>query len=405
MNKILITMTALLIAAHSVSAREQHSELTQPAVAPSRGESAKLTVDSTIGELLDNSPARAVLERHVPVIVSSPQIAQARAASLRSIQVYAPTLLTDERLRAIDEELARTPGAVASAKRPSPARLLPADSRASLQLKTVPLWEGRAPLATGDRPQDVPTLTIVGTDGAVSYGSAVVVAPGGGYQTLATGHEGRQIADWFAAHGVTAFVLSYRLASAGYRHPAQLEDAKRAIRWVRTNAEKFGVSPQRIGMIGFSAGGHLTAMTSTSFDAGDPAAVDPVERVSSRPDFAVLIYAATVWAEKGWSPASIAGDNPNAFVREQLSPANQVTKHAPPTFLLHTSADELVPPENALAYYRALRAANVPAEMHIFENGAHGLGFAMADPSLGMGPVLLQNWLRAHSLIGTARSR
>jgi acetyl esterase/lipase len=400
MSKILITMTALLMAAHSVSTRAQPSASAQPAVAPSRGESAKLTVDSTIGELLDNPAARAVLERHVPVIVSSPQIAQARTASLRSIQVYAPMLLTDERLRAIDEELARTPGAVASGKRPA-ARLLPADPRVSLQLKTVSLWEGRAPLATGERPEDVPTLTIVGTDGAVSYGTAVVVAPGGGYQALATGHEGRQIADWFAAHGVTAFVLSYRLASAGYRHPAQLEDAKRAIRWVRANAEKFGVSPQRIGMIGFSAGGHLTAMASTSFDAGDPAAADPVERMSSRPDFAVLIYAATVWSEKGWNPASIAGDNPNALVREQLSPANRVTERTPPTFLLHTSTDAVVPPENALAYYRALRAAKVPAEMHIFENGAHGLGFAMADPSLGMGPVLLQNWLRAHSLIGT----
>jgi acetyl esterase/lipase len=386
MKRILIGAAALLlfIHAHSLSAQQTR----------------QLTVDATVGELLDNPASRAVLARQVPVLVSSPQIDQARGLSLRSLQAYAPTVLTDARLKAIDEELARTPGTIASATPPSLSASKPPDTHAALRLISVRLWESRAPHATGDAPYDVPSLTVVTTDGARSFGTAVIVAPGGGYLSLATGHEGRQIADWFSANGVTAFVLTYRLGSAGYKHPVQLEDAQRAIRWVRSHAEQYGVARDRIGMIGFSAGGHLTAMASTRFDTGDPTAADPVDRESSRPDFAILVYASTVWGEHGWSPAAIVGPNPSASVRDELSPAKHVSPQTPATLILHTDTDDVVPAESAVMYYASLRAAKVPVELHIFERGIHGFGFGMSDPALGVIPTLVQNWLRGRRLIG-----
>ncbi|HSB95684.1 MAG TPA: alpha/beta hydrolase [Spongiibacteraceae bacterium] len=358
-----------------------------------------LSADSTIGELLDNEPARAVLARQVPAFVSSPQINQARALSLRALKVYAPTLLTDDKLLAIDAELAHTPGALIESGAPRPIAVA-ADFYAALQLKQIALWEGRAPDARGDGKNDMPTLTPFTTDGAVSTGTAIIVAPGGGYQGLATGHEGRQVADWFAAHGVTAFVLNYRLVSFGYRHPVQLHDAQRAIRWVRAHAGEYGIDPHRIGMIGFSAGGHLTAMASTLFDDGNTNATDPIERVSSRPDFAVLGYPA-ILVGKSWRDwLGLIDDKASEKIKRELDPSQNVSARTPPTFIFHTSTDELVAPANPIAYYNALRAVKVPAEMHIFEQGRHGLGFAMTDPALSVWPTLLQNWMEVHGFFG-----
>jgi len=373
-----------------------------PAVAQAPQASAEtrpLTVDSTISELLDNAAARAVLQREVPVLVDSPQIGQARDLSLRSIAVYAPTVLTEEKLQAIDEALARTPGAVSSGKPRSQVAVPAADTRMALTLKTVPLWQGPAPGALGDRPVDIPTLTIVAPDGAVSFGTAVIVAPGGAYLNLATGLEGRQVADWFAAHGVTAFVLRYRLSSYGYHFPLQLEDGKRAIRWVRAHAAEFGIDPHRIGMIGFSAGGHLTAMTETLFDAGDPKASDLVDRVSSRPDFAVLAYAPTEWNAKFQSDTSLVGPEPSPAVLRELSPVLNVSAQTPPTFIFQTTTDELVSPLNATRMYDALLAAKVRVEMHIFAAGRHGLALGMTDPALSAWPSLLQTWLYGIGMI------
>jgi acetyl esterase/lipase len=362
----------------------------QPPVAASAAE-RPLTVDSTVGELLDNAAARRVLEHQIPAMVN-PQIDQARALSLRSLQVYAPSLLTDAVLRSIDEELSRTPGAVVSANSPRPAAP-PQNPQAQLTLRSIPLWTGGAPGALGDGPQDIPTLTVVGPGGAPANGTAIIVAPGGGYQALATGHEGREVADWFAAHGVVAFVLTYRLASAGYKHPVQLHDAQRAVRWVRAHARDYGVRSDRIGMIGFSAGGHLTAMTETLFDEGDPQAADPVDRMSSRPDFAVLTYAATNLGERGWRATQIVGPHPDEETKRQLSPAKNVTARTPPTFIFHTTTDEVVAVENATVMYGALSAAHVPVEMHIFARGRHGLGFGMTEPALRIWPTLLESWL------------
>ncbi len=368
--------------------------------APTSAAAKPLTVDSTIGDLLDNPPTHAVLQRQVPAIASSPQISQARGMSLRAIAPFAPTVLTKERLQAIDEELARTPGAVTNGATRSASAPDLVDTMAALTLRTVPLWPGRAPGALGDKPQDIPTLTIVAPDGAVSFGTAVIVAPGGGYLSLATGHEGREVADWFAAHGVTAFVLRYRLTPFGYHHPTQLRDAQRAIRWVRAHAQDYGVDPHRIGMIGFSAGGHLTAMAETLFDAGDPKAADPVDRVGSRPDFAILGYPVIQIDDPMQRLTAIASGKPSSDVLRQLSPALNVTAQTPPTFIFQTTTDEVVDPRNATLFYGALRAANVPAELHIFAQGRHGLGLAMTEPALSVWPSLLQTWLGAIGMIG-----
>lgn len=368
--------------------------------AAQEGAGKALTVDSTMGELLDNPAANAVLQRQVPVIVNGPEITAGRALPLRAIAKFVPTVLTEEKLRAIDAELARTPGAVSDGKSHLAAPAL-FDFRTAFTLKTVPLWQGKAPGAFGTQPQDTPTLTVVGTDGTTSFGTAVIIAPGGGYATLAAGLEGRQVADWFAAHGVTAFVLTYRLTPAGYHHPVQLNDARRAIRWVRAHAADYGIDPHRIGMIGFSAGGHLTAMAETQFDAGDPGAADPVERVSSRPDFAVLSYAAIDLADNHWDTSGVTGKDTPPATLGALNPAKNVRSDTPPTFLWQTTTDELVPPTDATEMYDALVKARVPAELHIFAHGRHGLGLGMTDPALSVWPALLQTWLEGLGMIGS----
>jgi acetyl esterase/lipase len=190
---------------------------------------------------------------------------------------------------------------------------------------------------------------------------------------------------------VTAFVLNYRLSSAGYRYPVALGDAQRAIRWVRSHAAEYGVDPQRIGMIGFSAGGHLTAMASTAFDTGDAAAADPVERASSRPDFAVLAYPCITCATE--RDLGLIDGRPDAKTRRALNPALNVRPDTPRTFIFHTTTDELVAPAESITYFNALHAAKVSAELHIFSEGRHGLGFAMTDPVLGNWPNLLRDWL------------
>jgi acetyl esterase/lipase len=265
----------------------------------------------------------------------------------------------------------------------------------SIDTPVIPLWEGSVPGALGNEDRDIPTLTIYRP--FRGSGAAVVVAPGGGYSVLASNHEGRQVANWLNAMGVTAFVLKYRLGPR-YRHPVPLEDAQRAIRLVRARAEEFGIAPDRIGMMGFSAGGHLTSTAGTHFDAGDPAAADSIERVSSRPDFLILGYPVVSLVEFAHSGSrnNLLGENPDPQLVENLSNELQVTAETPPAFLFHTSDDGAVPVENSVLFYLALRRAGVPAEMHAFQTGPHGVGLAMNDPALGEWPELLANWLRAN---------
>ena len=266
--------------------------------------------------------------------------------------------------------------------------------------EAMPLWEGRAPGALGDTDADRPTLTFFRA-APQPNGTAVIIAPGGGYAALALSHEGRYVAAWFNSMGVSAFVLKYRLGPK-YHHPIELGDAQRAIRLVRSRAAQFGVQPSRVGMMGFSAGGHLTATAGTHFDPGEAGASDAVDRVSSRPDFLILAYPVISFdpaiAHAG-SVRSLLGDNPDTALIRDLSDELRVTAVTPPTFLFHTTADTTVPVENSVRFYLALRAAKVPAEMHIFENGPHGVGLALADPALGLWPTLLTNWLRARGLL------
>ena len=266
----------------------------------------------------------------------------------------------------------------------------------------VLLWEGGAPGALGDADSDKPMLTYHRAARGAT-GTAVIVAPGGGYGALAMDHEGRQVAALFNAMGVSAFVLRYRLGPR-YRHPIQLGDAQRAIRLVRARAQEFEVQPDRIGMMGFSAGGHLTSTAGTHFDIGRPDASDPMDRASSRPDFLILGYPVISFdpaITHGGSLRNLLGDTPDPTLVELLSSDRQVTAQTPPTFLFHTTADTGVVPENSVRFYMALVKAGVPAEMHIFEKGPHGVGLALGDPALSAWPTLLTNWLRGRGLLTT----
>ncbi len=274
------------------------------------------------------------------------------------------------------------------------------DLAGTQNFETFPLWPNRAPGALGNDDSDIPTLTYY----PVSHGvpAAVIVAPGGGYRGLAMNYEGRQVANWFNAAGVSAFVLKYRLGPR-YHHPIELGDAQRAISYVRAHAADYGIRPDRIGMIGFSAGGHLTATTETHFDAGNPHAADPIDRFSSRPDFAVLCYAVvsmTAPYSHAGSIQALLGDSPDPKLLESLSNEKQVTPQTPPTFIFSTSEDTTVPSENSVAFYLALHQAHVPAELHIFQKGRHGVSLALADPALSMWPTLLLNWLRGLGMLG-----
>ena len=268
--------------------------------------------------------------------------------------------------------------------------------------ETIPLWENRAPGALGDADTDRPTLTIFRAAASRQNGGAsVIVAPGGGYVNLAMDHEGRQVASWFNAMGITAFVLKYRLGPR-YHHPIELGDAQRAIRLVRSRATEFGVAPDRIGMMGFSAGGHLAATAGTKFDDGNAGASDTIDRLSSRPDFLILAYPVISFdpaiAHAG-SVRSLLGENPAPSLIQELSADLHVSAKTPPTFLFSTNADTAVPAENSVRFYLALRQAKVPAEIHIFENGPHGVGLDLGDPALGVWPTLLTNWLRGRGLL------
>jgi acetyl esterase/lipase len=272
-----------------------------------------------------------------------------------------------------------------------------------LGIQTIRLWPGDAPQATGKACEDTPTLTIFEPHKGQGNGSAVVVLPGGAYAHLAANLEGRQVADWFVARGFRAFVLSYRLSSHGYLLPVPLLDARRAVQLVRARAQDYQIDPHRIVIIGFSAGGHLAALASTQFVPGKPDAEDPIERVSSRPDFLVLGYPWIGAISSDTSHLSYC-ERFNVMDRcEELrlaySPDLFVSKDTPPTFWYHTFNDKTVPVEQGLRFYEALVKAGVPVEAHIFANGPHGTGLGKGDAALDQWPNLLEIWLRAQGLL------
>ena len=258
------------------------------------------------------------------------------------------------------------------------------------------LWPGGAPGAVGHEPEDIPTLTPYLPPKEKATGAAIVVCPGGGYQNLSD-YEGRPVAEWLNTLGVAAFVLKYRLGPR-YQHPAMLEDAARALRTVRARASEWGVDPARIGILGFSAGGHLASTLGTHFDAGNAGATDPVERVSSRPGLMILIYPVITMREltHAGSKKNLLGPRPSPDAVALLSNEEHVTKETPPAFLVHTMNDEAVPVENSMMFAAALRRAGVPFEFHLYERGPHGFGLAEKDPVLSTWPARCADWLRLH---------
>jgi acetyl esterase/lipase len=269
--------------------------------------------------------------------------------------------------------------------------------------KVMLLWPAGAPGAVGDADDDKPTLTAYLPTLPNPTKTAVIVAPGGGYQHLSMVKEGSDVAHWLNAHGVAAFVLKYRLGMK-YHNPVELGDAKRAIRMVRANAADYGIATDHIGVWGFSAGGHLAASAGTMFDAGNPDAVDPIERQSSRPDFLILAYPVitmqTPYVHAG-SKKYLLGDTPDQATIDAMSADLRVTPQTPPTFLFATTDDGTVPVMNSVLFYSALVKAKVPVEMHLFQHGAHGAGLAPTNPMLSVWPDLLIKWMRERGYAGT----
>lgn len=277
------------------------------------------------------------------------------------------------------------------------------DSAAGKQV--IVLWPEGAPGAQGTADKDKPTITVHLPAPSIANGCAVVICPGGGYQHLAMSYEGHDVAEWFNTFGVAGFVLKYRLAP-DYHHPSPLLDVQRAIRLVREKAGDWHIDPHRVGVMGFSAGGHLASTAATHFDAGKADSSDPIDHQSCRPDFSILAYPVITMTEKfghGGSKRNLLGDHPEKSLAESLSNETQVTAQTPPTFLFHTAEDSAVPVENSVEFFLALRKAGVPAEMHVYEKGRHGLGLGTKDPkiafALGTWPGRLHDWMQLRGLL------
>lgn len=266
--------------------------------------------------------------------------------------------------------------------------------------QVVRLWVGDAPGAQGSGDADIPTLTIYKPAADKATGAAIVVCPGGGYGGLAA-HEGKPIAEWLNGLGVTSFVLKYRLGPR-YHHPVEMRDAQRALRYVRAHAGEWKLDPHHIGIIGFSAGGHLASTAATHFDAGDAKAEDLVDRVSCRPDAAMLIYPVITMTDPfthGGSRTNLLGSKPDPELVNLLSNERQITSKTPPIFLVHTADDDVVPVENSLLFAMACRAARVPCELHVYEHGPHGIGLGGQDPILNKWPGLCTAWLQTRGFL------
>ena len=270
----------------------------------------------------------------------------------------------------------------------------------SLERPVLRLWEGQPPLAGGDGEKDIPTLTVYRPAPEKANGCAIVICPGGGYGGLAIDHEGKQIGEWLSSLGVTAFELHYRLSP--YRHPVPLIDVQRAVRTVRSLAPEYEIDTNRVGILGFSAGGHLASTAATHFLDKPIEPADGVDAESARPDFAILCYPVITLHDgttHAGSKKNLLGPEPDPKLVESLSNQNAVTGQTPPVFLFHTVEDKAVPVENSLLFFEACRREQVPVEMHIFEHGRHGVGLAQDDPVLSEWPGLCERWMRRHGFL------
>ncbi len=268
------------------------------------------------------------------------------------------------------------------------------------------LWPAGAPGALGNDAVDAPSVAVFLPPRWRASGAGMIICPGGAYKLLMTSYEGADIAHWLNSFGVAGFVLSYRLAPR-YHYPAPMLDVQRAVRLVRANADRFGVRADRIGVIGFSAGGHLASIALTHFDGGNPHAGDVVDRFSSRPDFGILAYP-IITARPPWthqpSMENLLGPTPDPALLDEMSSDLKVTSETPPTFLMHTAEDAAVPAENSLLFYKAMRKAHVPGELHLYQEGPHGAGLANGRhgaywvPSLLSWSIDAERWLREYWL-------
>jgi acetyl esterase/lipase len=268
------------------------------------------------------------------------------------------------------------------------------------------LWPKGAPGALGETAKDTPAVTLYLPAKEKRNGTAVVVCPGGGYGGLALSHEGKEIAEWLTERGAAAFVLEYRLGPR-YRHPAPLHDAQRAVRLARSKAKELGLDPSRVGIWGFSAGGHLASTASTRFDKGDPDAADPIDRASCRPDFSILCYPVIrldpPFAHLG-SRRNLLGDKPDEKLVQSLCNDTQVTRETPPTFVFHTKADKAVVVQNGELYHAALVKAGVPARLVLYDGGPHGVGLGKKHAEVKDWPDKLESWLKERKLLPASKA-
>ncbi|MCI0379271.1 MAG: alpha/beta hydrolase [Gemmataceae bacterium] len=267
----------------------------------------------------------------------------------------------------------------------------------------IPLWPEGAPGAKGKDDKDTPAVHVSLAPADKANGAAVVICPGGGYGALAMDHEGHQIARWLNDHGIAGIILRYRLGPK-YNHPTQLHDAQHAVRFTRHNAKEWRIDPARVGIIGFSAGGHLASSVGTHFDGGKKDAKDPVETQSCRPDFMILLYPVITLQgpyHHAGSRNNLLGKKPDQNLVDHLCNEKHVSPDTPPTFLVHTHQDKGVRPENSVFFYLALSQHSVPAELHLYEEGAHGLGLGQNHKHLPFAswPERCLGWLERRGVL------
>lgn len=258
----------------------------------------------------------------------------------------------------------------------------------------IELWSNQTFADMGPDNEGCPSITPYLLEGQTHPSAAVIVFPGGGYACRAP-HEAEPIALWLNSIGISAFVLNYRVAP--YKHPVPLEDAERAVRLVRHRAEEWRVDPNRIGVLGFSAGGHLAATLATHYDQLKRAFDNPIDAHSSRPDLVILAYAVITFGEfaHAGSRNLLIGENPDAELIRSLSNETQVTADTPPTFLWHNADDLAVPVENSIHFAEALSKHKVPFSLHVFPSGGHGVGLASNLTEPGQWTTLCETWLKA----------
>lgn len=270
----------------------------------------------------------------------------------------------------------------------------------------MPLWESEVPRAIGNEAKDKPTVTFYGLGLAGKPAPLLVIYPGGGYGALALDHEGRQIAAWANSLGMAALVCEYRHRSKGYGHPCPLEDAQRAIRMARHRAQEWQIDADKIGIIGFSAGGHLASTVLTHVEYPSPVD-DAIGRLSAKPNFGILCYPVIAfdkpYTHKG-SQNNLLGANPDKELVLSLSNERQVQAGMAPTFLFHTQEDKGVPPENSLDFYRAMVEKGVPGELHLFQKGQHGVGLAKGIDGTEQWPQACAAWLRGIGILSSDTS-